>query len=100
MSEHIIPSKTYYAIWILLLILTGVWIGGIIVLFLIFGMKYFSAARQARLGIASEAAHRDLVEKAIAAQSAAAALLVGIHADVAEVKAKLAAIEKVLREVE
>jgi cytochrome c oxidase subunit 4 len=24
MSEHIIPSKTYYAIWILLLILTGV----------------------------------------------------------------------------
>ena len=23
MSEHIIPSKTYYAIWILLLILTG-----------------------------------------------------------------------------
>ena len=24
MSEHIIPSKTYYAIWIILLILTGV----------------------------------------------------------------------------
>jgi len=24
MSEHIIPSKTYYAIWVLLLILTGV----------------------------------------------------------------------------
>ena len=24
MSEHIVPSKTYYAIWILLLILTGV----------------------------------------------------------------------------
>src|SRR5258707_12832122 len=24
MSEHIIPSKNYYAIWILLLILTGV----------------------------------------------------------------------------
>jgi cytochrome c oxidase subunit 4 len=24
MSEHIIPSRTYYAIWILLLILTGV----------------------------------------------------------------------------
>jgi len=24
MSEHVIPSKTYYAIWVLLLILTGV----------------------------------------------------------------------------
>lgn len=27
MSEHIIPSRTYYAIWILLLILTGVTAG-------------------------------------------------------------------------
>ncbi len=67
---------------------------------LIFGMKYFSAARQARLGFVSEAVHRELMEKASAAQMASAALLASIQADIAEVKVKLASIEKVLQEVE
>ncbi len=47
-----------------------------------------------------EAVHRELMEKASAAQTASAALLASIRADIAEVKVKLASIEKVLQEVE
>jgi hypothetical protein len=65
----------------------------LVTILLIFGMKYFPAGRQAR-------AYRELAEKGVAVQSASAASLAAVHADFAEVKLKLAAIEKVLREVE
>lgn len=67
---------------------------------LIFGMKYFSASRRARLGFVNETTRRELMEKAAAAQTETAASLAVMRADVAEIKAKLASIEKVLREVE
>jgi len=66
---------------------------------LVFGMKYFSAAKQSRAGVAGENAWRDLAAKAAAAQTSSAAALAALQADVADVKGKLASIEKVLREV-
>lgn len=66
---------------------------------LVFGMKYLTAGRQARLRSAGETAYRELSATAVAAQSASAASLAGLQADVSEMKARLAAVEKVLREV-
>ena len=73
---------------------------GLVTILLIFGMKYFSAGRQARLRFISEGAYRELAEKGAAVQSASAVSLAAVQADLAEVKLKLTAIEKVLREVE
>jgi hypothetical protein len=66
---------------------------------LVFGMKYFSAAKHAPAGAASENAWRDIAAKAEAAQASSAAALAALQADVTDVKGKLASIEKVLREV-
>jgi uncharacterized membrane protein affecting hemolysin expression len=67
---------------------------------LLFGMKYFSAARQAMFHAAGDDALRELAQKSALAQAASAASLATVQSDVAEVKAKLATIEKLLREVE
>ena len=63
---------------------------------LVFGMKYFSAVWQARARIANDAMYRALAEKAVAAQSD----LHAIRAELSNVTASLAAIEKVLQQVE
>ena len=66
----------------------------------VFGMKYFSVARRARLRAAGDGAYRELAEKTVAVQSASAASLAGLEADVSDMKARLAAVERVLKEVE
>ena len=71
----------------------------LITVLLVFAMKYFSAGRQARLRLDGENAYRALSEAAVAAQSAGAASLAALQADLAETKARLAAIETMLREV-
>jgi len=73
---------------------------GLVTILLIFGMKYFSAGRQARMRLVTEGAYRELAEKGVAAQAASATSIAAIQADLIEVKTKLLAIEKVLREVE
>ncbi len=67
---------------------------------LIFGMKYFSAAFQARARIASETAYRALAEKAVAAEAANQAALIVMQAELTKLAASLAAIEKILKQVE
>ncbi len=66
----------------------------------VFGMKYFSAARRARLRAAGDGAYRVLAEKTSAAQTASAASLASLEADVTEMKTRLAEVERVLRAVE
>ncbi|WP_422365143.1 hypothetical protein [Pelagibius sp.] len=66
----------------------------------VFGMKYFSAAKRARLRAADDGAYRALAEKTSAAQTASAASLASLEADLSDMKTRLAAVEKVLREVE
>lgn len=73
---------------------------GFAVILIVFGMKYFSAGRQARLRFVNEGAYRELAEKAVAVQSASASSLATVKSDLADVRAKLAAIEMVLRQVE
>jgi hypothetical protein len=63
---------------------------------LVFGMKYLSAVFQARARIANDAMYRALAEKAVAAQSD----LYAIRAELSRVAGSLAAIEKVLQQVE
>lgn len=67
---------------------------------LIFGMRYYSAVQQARARYAHDEAYRQMAATALAAQSQSAAALASIEATLAELRARLAAIEKVLKEVE
>jgi hypothetical protein len=60
---------------------------------LVFFMKYVSAVLQARVRLAQDAAYRDVATKAAAAQNETAAAL-------ADIRAQLAAITKILKDVE
>jgi Tfp pilus assembly protein PilO len=67
---------------------------------LVFGMKYFSAGRQAQSRAVREDAYRALAESAASLQGTVAASLAALQADFAETKTRLAVIERMLREVE
>jgi hypothetical protein len=67
---------------------------------LVFGMKYFSGAREARSRAMSENAYRELAQKAVAAQSENAGSLSSIQSGLSELNTRLAAVEKILKAVE
>ena len=67
---------------------------------LIFGMKYYAAVQQAKARLASDEAYRQVAEQAAAAQAFTAATLAAMNAMLGDVKARLAVVEKILREVE
>ena len=67
---------------------------------LVFGMRAFSAIQQAKVRNASDAAYRQIAEKAVAAASENTTALSSIQAALADVRTRLTAIEKVLKEVE
>lgn len=81
----------------LYLISVGLMLGTVIA---IFAMKYFSSVRQAQARIAIENSYRELAQKAVAAQSENTASLSAIRAELAEIKSRLSAVEKILKEVE
>lgn len=59
---------------------------------LVFGMRYFALIQQAKARLASDEAYRQIAEKALADHGAAASALAGIET-------RLAAIEKILKDV-
>lgn len=67
---------------------------------LIFGMKYYAAVQQAKARLASDEAYRQVAEQAAAAQAETAATLAAMSTMLADVKTRLATVEKILREVE
>jgi Na+-transporting methylmalonyl-CoA/oxaloacetate decarboxylase gamma subunit len=67
---------------------------------LIFAMRYFSAVQQARARLANDNAYRQLAERSTAAQAETAAALSAIGAALAELKGRVATLEKILKEVE
>jgi uncharacterized membrane protein len=67
---------------------------------LIFGMKYFSAAHQARSRAMGEEAYRDLAAKAVSAQSETATSLIAVKGELSDIKIRMAAVEKILKAVE
>jgi Tfp pilus assembly protein PilO len=87
MTEH---ANTFLLVTILLFV----------TLLLIFGMKYFSAARQAQARVTTDAAFRELAERATALQSEAVAALASVRAELGDIKSRLASVEKILKEVE
>jgi Tfp pilus assembly protein PilO len=67
---------------------------------IVFGMKYFSAMRQARARYENDEAYRELAAKTAAAQAETATALAGINTTLADLKSRVMAVEKVLKEVE
>ena len=67
---------------------------------LVFGMRYWSAVQQAKARLANDDAYRQLAQTAGAAQSETAASLASIEEALADVRTRLAAVEKVLKDVE
>lgn len=66
----------------------------------IFAMKYFSSVRQAQARIAIENSYRELTQKAVTTQSESAESLSALRSELAEIKSRLGAVEKILKEVE
>ena len=66
----------------------------------VFGMKYFSAVFAARARLANDEAYRALAEKAAAGLAENQATLGAIRGELAALSASLAAVEKVLKQVE
>jgi hypothetical protein len=66
----------------------------------IFAMRYVQAIRQAKARLANDGAYREIAEKAAAAQSETATTLSSIETALVDVRTRLAAIEKILKEVE
>ena len=67
---------------------------------IIFGMKYSSAAYQARLRSLNEDAYRKLASDAVTAQAGNAATLSAIQSELSEIKTRMASVEKILKDVE
>jgi hypothetical protein len=63
-------------------------------------MRYVSAVLQARARLANDDAYRQTAEKAAAAEAETASALTSIQASLAEVRARLTSVEKILKEVE
>ncbi len=70
------------------------------VVLIIFAMKYVAAAFAARARATNDELYRALAEKAIAVQSESQAAMAAMQAELARTSASLAAVEKLLREVE
>lgn len=67
---------------------------------LVFGLKYVSAAIQARAKGANDENYRALAQRAAAAESEHAAAVTTIMAELKQVGARLGAIETILKQVE
>jgi hypothetical protein len=67
---------------------------------IVFGMRYVSAVQQAKARLANEDAYRQLAARAASAEAETATALTAIQAALSEVRARLTAIEKVLKDVE
>jgi hypothetical protein len=67
---------------------------------IVFGMRYFATLQQAKARLAQDQAWRQIAEKAAAAEVETASALGALQAALSEVRNRLGAIEKVLKEVE
>lgn len=67
---------------------------------IVFGMKYFSALFQARARIANDEKYRALAEKIATANAESQAALSAMRAELSSLVANIAAVEKILKQVE
>ncbi len=67
---------------------------------IVFGMRYYSAVQQAKARLANDDAYRQLAEGASAAQSRIATSLAAMEVNLSDVRARMAAVETILKAVE
>jgi phage shock protein A len=67
---------------------------------IIFALKYGSAAYQARARSATEAAYRELAQSALTTQSETASAIAAMQSELAQIATRLAAVVKILQDVE
>ena len=67
---------------------------------IVFGMRYYALVQQARARLANDDAYRQLAESASAAQSRIATSLAAMEANLSDVRARMAAVEAILKAVE
>lgn len=80
--------------------LTDIMYALFLALVLVFGMKYISAIFQARARVSSDKQYRALAEKTAAAQAESQGTLSAMQADLSRIASSLAAVEKILQQVE
>jgi hypothetical protein len=67
---------------------------------IVFGMRYFALIQQARARLANDDAYRQLAANASAAQSQTATLLAAMETTLSDLRARMAAVETILKAVE
>ncbi len=67
---------------------------------IVFGARYYATVQQARARLAGDDAYRQLAESALAAQSRIATSLAAMDANLSDVRARIAAVETILKAVE
>jgi hypothetical protein len=67
---------------------------------IVFGMRYYAMAQQAKAQQANDDAYRQIAESASAAQSRIATSLAAMETTITEVRTRMAAIETILKAVE
>lgn len=72
----------------------------ILIVPMIFAMRYVSVVMSARARFANDESYRQLAERAAASQAASATALASIDAALADLRVRMAGVEKVLKEVE
>ena len=67
---------------------------------IVFGMRYYASVQQARARLANDDAYRQLAESASTTQSQIATSLAALETSLTEVRARMVAVETILRAVE
>ncbi len=67
---------------------------------IVFAMRYYALVQQARARLANDDAYRQLAESASVAQSRIATSLSAMEANLSDVRARMAAVETILKAVE
>jgi hypothetical protein len=67
---------------------------------IVFGVRYYAKIQQARASLANDGAYRQLAENASAAQARIAATLTAMEASLSDVRARMAAVETILKAVD
>ncbi|HET6725148.1 MAG TPA: hypothetical protein VFH85_04000 [Gammaproteobacteria bacterium] len=76
------------------------WLPFVGTILIVFGMKYFSALFQARARIADDARYRALAEKIAAVTAEHQVVLSAMQAELSNLAANVATVERILKQVE
>ena len=72
----------------------------LVTVLIVFGMRYYSAIQQAKARLANDDAYRQIASTAASAQAETLTALTSIQSTLGDVKARLAAVEQILKAVE